>query len=42
MTIETGLVTVIATFLEFAIAQKLGIAHHGVYVPSHLWAVARY
>lgn len=36
MTIETGLVTVIVMFLEFTIAQTLGIAHHGVYVLSRL------
>ncbi|KIJ07935.1 hypothetical protein PAXINDRAFT_120636 [Paxillus involutus ATCC 200175] len=39
LTIETGLVTVVATMLEFLLAQTLGIAHHAVfYFLSKLYA----
>ncbi|KAF8837269.1 hypothetical protein BDN67DRAFT_909539, partial [Paxillus ammoniavirescens] len=39
LTIETGLVTVVATMLEFLLAQTLGIVHHTVfYFLSKLYA----
>ncbi|KIJ67091.1 hypothetical protein HYDPIDRAFT_55600, partial [Hydnomerulius pinastri MD-312] len=39
LTIETGLVTVVATILEFILARTVGIAHHAVfYFLSKLYA----